>query len=159
MNAISIPTAPSAPLLGLKLLALSDFFSEATVAQDYPAKGSTSPSTRPSKPRVSHESYTQAQREGFLFGLRTRNIETANWTRLILFKPSKRIAAAWNFKIGNSEHTRLASFGFSNHTSGNILVSAKCASGICEAQLGFISTDDLKALKKAAWTKSLNEAL
>lgn len=159
MNAISIPTAPSAPLLGLKLLPLSAFFSEATVVQDYPSKNPVSPTTRPHKPRANHESYLRAKSEGFLFGLRTRNIETLNWTRLILFKSSKKVAATWSFKIGDSEHTRLTSFIFSKHSSGNILVSAKCASGICEAQLGFISTDDLKRLKQAAWTKSLNEAL
>lgn len=158
MNSVSIPTAPSAPFLGLKSLALHNIFSEATVVQDYPETNPT-PNSGSKKPRKHHSSHNLAMAEGFFYGLRTRNIESANWTRLILFKPSKKIASLWNFKIGNSEHTRLASFSFVKHQSGNILVIGKCASGICEAQLGFISTNDLKLLKKAAWSKALNEAL
>ena len=163
MNNSSTNQLSHSPFLGHKAVALSCVFEAATVVQDYPKKNEPSVDRKSSarrKPRDRHSSYDLATSKQYLYGLRTKNPEQKNWTRLAMFKPSKKVVSAWGFKVGNSKDTSLVSFSFMPiPNSDNVIVRGHCSNQIIEADLAIIKSAELQRLESSLWNKELNEAL
>lgn len=135
------------PLLGDEVLSISDIFGEMVVVQDYDQNWTSE------KPRPHHSSFKDAR--GFKYGIRTPN-GSNHWTRLILVKPSEKLAKAWSeLPVGDIE-TLTCSFA----RNGLITVSATYMNSIGHKVIGCILESDMNILKEKAWeNETLNRTI
>lgn len=152
-----MPTMPtpkaSNAFLGNTPLALSAFIGSNMVVQNYPQKY-VRPET--GKPRENDESYHEAQKQGFIYGIMADNTGQ-NWTRLIMVKPSDDLLEKWNEKVG----MKIEAITFNNYAGDPNLVriNATYMSGVGSKTLGFMDAYEFKKLKQNAWIVEIGDAL
>jgi hypothetical protein len=141
------------PLLGEGVRPLSDFFSDTMIVQDYPEKYVMPPLHQP---RLHHDSYFKAKREGYLYGMLTSN-NGKHWTRCLFFKPSALLEQKWDEIAGGS---KIESFSIESLPNSSLMViSVTYMNHIGNKVIGFITENDYKQMQMATWSKDLGEAI
>lgn len=138
----------SKPLFGDSILRPSDFFGSAIVVQDFDQELSDA------KPLPYHLSYTKARYDYYIYGLKALN-GSNHWTRVIMVKPSKRLADAW----GTLQFGPIEAIVCEKIFGGLMAVSAQFMEGVHSQVLGYVLESAIDVISSKSWEFDLEQEM